>query len=222
MEKAIPVSKDAAAGAAVYSKLVLALYDAEVLRFEMPLIFKCPLKKLTDLYTANLSARHLDIGVGTGFFLDKCRFPVDHPKVHLMDLNPNCLEQTRQRIHRYAPVCHHWNVLEPFATTLPVFDSISAGNFLHCLPGTMADKALFFKHLLPHLSEGGVFFGATVLGQGVDAGLLCRKLNALYNRRGIFSNLKDNAQDLEKALARNFSQVKVEVVGSYAVFRAVK
>lgn len=38
----IPVSKEAAAGAAAYSKFVLSIYDIEVLMFEMRFIFKCP------------------------------------------------------------------------------------------------------------------------------------------------------------------------------------
>jgi hypothetical protein len=56
---------------------------------------------------------HLDVGVGTGYFLDRCTFPVAAPEVHLMDLNPNCLEKTARRIRRYRPVTHRCNVLDP-------------------------------------------------------------------------------------------------------------
>ncbi|MCG8619919.1 MAG: class I SAM-dependent methyltransferase [Desulfobacterales bacterium] len=157
----IPATEEAAAGAAAYSKLLLAFYDIQVMRFEIPFVFKCPLKKLTDLFDENLTDRHLDVGVGTGFFLDKCRFPVNNPTVHLMDLNRNSLEKTAARIRRYSPVAHQWNVLEPVQEALPVFKSISACNFLHCLPGTMADKGVFFENMLPYLEDGGVFFGAS-------------------------------------------------------------
>jgi len=94
----IPVSEEAAAGAAIYSKFLLALYDIEVLMFELPVIFKCPLKKLKDLYSELITSNHLDIGVGTGYFLDKCRFPEENPNIHLMDLNSNSLEKTAKRI----------------------------------------------------------------------------------------------------------------------------
>lgn len=164
----IPVSTEAAAGAAIYSKFLLTLYDIEVLMFEMPFIFKCPLRKVMDLYNENVSEVHLDIGVGTGYFLDKCIFPVRNPSVHLMDLNTNSLEKTSERIRRYNPVVHQWNVLEPLRKELPVFSSISASNFLHCLPGTMADKGTVFKNMKPYLCEGGIFFGTTVLGKGVE------------------------------------------------------
>lgn len=214
----IPATKEALAGAAVYSKLLLAIYDLEVLQFEMRCIFKCSPQKILDLYNEHISDRHLDIGVGTGYFLDKCRFPVQHPVVHLMDLNINSLGKTAHRIRRYEPVSHHWNVLEPVREELPKFNSIGAANFLHCLPGSMLDKEIVFTNLTTFLNKGGVFFGATVLGQGIDAGLLYRMANPLYNKSGVFSNLKDNAADLELILSRNFTSYSVKVIGSYAFF----
>ena len=83
------VSKEVADGAAIYNRFLLALYDVEVLMFEMPVIFKCPLKTVINLYNDKISDTHLDIGVGTGYFLDKSKFPTGHPTIHLMDLNPN-------------------------------------------------------------------------------------------------------------------------------------
>lgn len=218
----IPVSREIAAGAAVYSKFLLALYDIEVLMFEMPFIFKCPLRKVMNLYNENVSGIHLDIGVGTGYFLDKCRFPVENPTVHLMDLNPNSLEKTSGRIRRYNPVAHQWNVLEPVEKELPVFSSVSASNFLHCLPGTMSEKGAIFKNLKPYLCEGGVFFGTTVLGKGIEAGPLFRKANSIYNKSAIFCNLEDSMSALESALSENFDRYSVELVGSIALFRGVK
>ncbi len=220
---AVPASTEAAAGAAVYSKLVLSIYDLEVLGFELRFIFKCPSRRILELYDRHVSGRHLDVGVGTGYFLDKCKFPVESPVVHLMDLNPNSLGNTARRIARYRPVAHTWNVLEPFRGELPVFDSIGASNFLHCLPGPMARKEAVFGNLVPHLRKGGVFFGTTVLGKGVDGtGPLYRAANALYNRKSIFSNLDDGADGLEEILARNFESHSVEVVGSMALFTGRK
>ena len=92
-ESGYRVSKEAAAGASVYSNLLLAIYDLEVLMFELPFIFKCPLCEVREFFNKNISGRHLDVGVGTGYFLDKCSFPVDNPIVHLMDLNPNSLKK---------------------------------------------------------------------------------------------------------------------------------
>lgn len=217
-EIATTVPKDAAAGAAVYSNLLLAIYDIEVLMFELQYIFKCPLRKVKDFVNKNISSRHLDVGVGTGYFLDTCEFPVENPTVHLMDLNPNTLKKTANRIKRYKPIPHLCNVLEPIQADLPVFDSISAVNLFHCLPGSMLSKEAAVKNLKPFLRAGGVFFGVTVLGQGVEAGISYRMANSIYNRKAIFSNLQDNAQDLEVILNNHFRKVSVDVVGSVAFF----
>jgi hypothetical protein len=212
---------DLAASVAVYSGFVLAVYDLEVLGFELPVVFKCPSRRILELYDRHASDTHLDVGVGTGYFLDRCRFPVERPEIHLLDLNPNCLERTSRRIRRYRPVAHLANVLEPIRETLPRFGSIGASNLLHCVPGTMRDKAQIFRNLKPLLREGGVLFGATVLGRGVDGvGALYRATNRLYNRKKVFSNLDDGAEDLERALATSFASHSVTVVGAMAIFTA--
>ena len=82
----------------------------------------------------------------------------------------------------------------------------------------MLTKEAAIKNLKPFMNEGGVFFGITVLGKGVDAGFLYRKANSAYNKKAIFSNLNDNASDLEVILSNNFENVSVEVVGSVALF----
>ncbi len=222
IQRDIPASKGAIAGAAVYSNFLLSIYDWEVLIFEMQCIFKCSAQKILDLYNKHVSASHLDVGVGSGYFLDKCHFPVAQPVVHLMDLNTNSLQKTSGRISRYHPVSHHWNVLEPYPDDMPLFNSIGAANLLHCLPGNMLTKGIVLKNLNRFLNKGGVFFGATVLGQGIDAGFLFGHANPLYNRLSVFSNLQDNAADLNCILADNFETYSVDVVGSYALFVAHK
>jgi hypothetical protein len=229
MVEATPASEprtppaDAAAGAAVYSKALLAVYDLEVLGIELRFVFGCPAQRMVALYDRHVSGRHLDVGVGTGYFLDKCRFPVERPVLHLMDLNPNSLQATARRVARYQPVPHLHNALEPIGERLPQFDSIGACNFLHCLPGPLEAKEPVFTHLLPHLNKGGVFFGTTVLGKGVEStGRLYRAANAVYNRKAIFSNLEDDAEGLDRLLARNFGRHTLEVVGSIALFAAWK
>ena len=211
-------SEDAAAGASVYSNFLLSFYDIEVLMFELPYIFKCPLREVKKFFNQNISGMHLDVGVGTGYFLDKCNFPVENPTVHLMDLNTNTLQKTSKRILRYKPVSHQCNVVEPIRADLPMFDSISMMNFLHCLPGSMLAKETAIKNLKPLLRDGGVLFGVTILGQGVDVGMLYRMANSIYNKKSIFSNLQDNASDLKIVLNNNFEKFSVYIVGSVAFF----
>lgn len=74
---------------------------------------------------AHVSANHLDVGVGTGWFLDKADFPSASPRLALMDLNENCLEAAAQRTSRYDPEVYVANVLEPIEVAVEPFDSVS-------------------------------------------------------------------------------------------------
>ena len=186
--------------------------------FELQYIFRCPLREALNFFNEFVTGVHLDVGVGTGYFLDKCTFPVDDPTIHLMDLNTNSLQKTSKRIERYKPVPHRCNVLKPIRSNLPLFDSISAFNFLHCLPGTMLSKEEVIHNLKPFLRKGGVFYGITILGEDVDAGILYRFANSLYNKKSIFTNLNDNISDLRYILKNNFSEYSVRAVGSVAFF----
>jgi hypothetical protein len=74
---------DAAAGAAIYGNITLAIYDFFVLGFSNRLAWKCPASEMLTFYNEHVSANHLDVGVGTGYFLDKCSFPAINPHIAL-------------------------------------------------------------------------------------------------------------------------------------------
>jgi SAM-dependent methyltransferase len=208
------------AGQAVYTRRTLDLYDVVVLGLSNALIWKCPTRRLLDHYNKNIANEHLDVGVGTGWFLDHCRFPSDRPEITLLDLNPVCLEQASTRIARYAPKVIRANVLEPFEVETGPFGSIGMNYLLHCLPGTLEQKAVVFDHLKPFLAPGGVVFGSTLLAEGVERSRMARALMRFYNAKEIFSNQQDSVRDLHRELAARFEQVRVEVVGCAALFSA--
>jgi hypothetical protein len=109
--------------------------------------------------------------------------------------------------------------LEPVELGDSRFDSIAANYLFHCLPGGLEWKsATVASNLTPYLASGGVLFGSTILGRGVDHNLLGRRLLRLYNRKGIFSNLEDDQRGLEQGLASQLTDVSVEVVGAVALF----
>ena len=219
------VGQDAARGAAVYSGAALALYDAFVLGFSNTFAWKCPSHLLVDFYNRNVSAEHVDIGVGTGYFLDKCQFQVPSPRLTLIDLNPNCLRMASGRVRRRHPAydlagCHLANVLEPLDLGDMRFGSIGLNYVMHCLPGDMSTKSAAFANLKPWLKPGGVLFGATILGTGLEHGFLARKLMNVYNAKGIFSNISDSEEGLRAALVEHFEESSVRVAGSVALFSA--
>jgi SAM-dependent methyltransferase len=211
---------DPTRGAAIYNPATLRAYDLYVHGFSNALIWGCPTRELHDLYRRNASGRHLDVGVGTGYFLDRCRWPTPTPRIVLLDLNAHALRYTRERIRRYDPVAVRGNVLEPLQVPEAPFDSIALLYVLHCLPGDLATKSAVFRNLGRLLTPGGVLFGATVLGQGVRPGWIARVLLALYNRRGIFSNRTDSRSRLGEALDGHFERVEIRERGCVALFEA--
>lgn len=72
-------SEQIEAGQAVYSKRTLAFYDFVVLGFSNRFLWKCPTQRLVHLYNNNITLNHLDVGVGTGYFLDRCHFTSSSP-----------------------------------------------------------------------------------------------------------------------------------------------
>lgn len=65
------------------------------------------------LYRRHLPSNHLEVGVGTGYFLEHSHFPGPQPRLALLDLSPHCLERTAARLSRYAPEIYRANALAP-------------------------------------------------------------------------------------------------------------
>jgi len=209
-------------GAAAYTPLTLALYDLAVLGFSNSIVWQCPSHVLLDFYNEHISDKHLDIGVGTGYFLDKCRFPSTIPKIALFDLNSHSLAKSAKRLRRYHPSCYQGDVLHRIDIGTSGFDSISLNYLLHCLPGDLASKSIVFEHVKPLLRDGGVIFGSTILGEGVRHNPLARQLMKIYNAKGIFSNLSDRQSDLEAGLKAHFDEHTIHTAGCVALFSARK
>lgn len=215
-----PPGEAVRAGQAVYGRALLAVYDIGVLWFSNRFLWRCPSRHMRALYDRHAGARHLDVGVGTGYFLDHCRFPTDAPSITLLDLNPNSLRAAAKRIERYAPRLEQANVLEPVVLGDVRFDSVGLNFLLHCLPGTIEAKSAVFRNLKPYVVPGGVVFGSTVLTGGVRHTALSRRVNAFYNRKGIFANEADSLDGLRRVLEQEFDSHELEVRGSVALFTA--
>ena len=203
---------------AAYTKRSLAFYDWWVLGISNNRIWKCPTEKITDLYRAHLSANHLEVGVGTGYFLEHT-LPKGRPRIALLDINRDCLDRTSRRIADYRPEIYQDNVLDPFELKGPKFDSIAINYLLHCLPGSLESKAgKVFDNLLPFLNDDGVLFGSSILGMDIQSPLAARLLMNAYNRKGIFSNKQDSLGGIMETLSKRFKTFNVEVCGSVVLF----
>lgn len=209
---------DTSAGAAVYSPVTLKLYDFVVLNFSNRFTWKCSTDTvLLPFFQQHLGPRHLDVGVGTGYYLEKTKFQADQ-KLALLDLNPDSLKAAAARAGRTCDL-YSGDIMQPHP--LPegcVFDSISLFYLYHCLPGTMAEKAAGIANLSPYLAPGGTIYGATILGESAGHNALGRKLINIYNAKGVFGNRHDTLEGITAALQQHFQQVDIRQQGKVALF----
>jgi SAM-dependent methyltransferase len=207
-------------GAAVYTPLTLKLYDWWVLGISNRFAWQCPTDAvLLPFFRQHMGGRHLDVGVGTGFYLAHAGISAD-TQLALMDLNENSLQAAAQR-SGLQPACIRHDIMQPLPLSADtMFDSVSLFYLLHCLPGTMTDKEKVIAHLKAHLAPSGILYGATILGDSAGHNWLGKRLMALYNRKGIFGNKTDSMEALEAMLKRHFTNVNVRRQGKVALFTA--
>lgn len=211
---------DVAAGQAVYRPWTLALYDLAVYGINCPYLWRVPVAEMVSLYERNLSPDHLDLGVGTGYLLDRCRKPAAEQRITLADLNPHSLDYTAGRLARYQPARQQANALEPLPFEPGSFGSAGTSMLLHCVPGAIPDKARVLDHLAACVRPGGRVFGATILRVGVPVTPQGRAAMAVFNRAGVFHNGHDSLADLRTALADRFTDFDLRVRGCVALFEA--
>ncbi|HEX7533076.1 MAG TPA: class I SAM-dependent methyltransferase [Methyloceanibacter sp.] len=212
---------DIARAHAVYTPSMLSIYDLLVHGLSNHIAWRCPTRRLLDLYRANLSSNHLEAGVGTGFFLDRAG-KRSFERLVLLDINRHCLERAARRLARFSPVLRQANLLAPIEPRLQAFDSVGLTYVLHCLPGRLSEKLACLDHLRPAMGQRAVLFGATILGRGIAPNGAARALLDLYNSKGVFNNREDDLETLSDELRRRFAKVEIERQGCVALFRAVR
>jgi ubiquinone/menaquinone biosynthesis C-methylase UbiE len=212
------ISQDVMRGQQVYNKFTLAVYDVLLFKILTGPVWGLSTKRLLTLYNDNITSNHLDVGVGSGFLLDNCKFPSLQPNLALMDLNQDCLTHSSKRLQRYKPKQYRRNILAPITIDARGFDSISMNYLLHCLPGTITEKMVVFENLYQLLNPGGVIFGATIIPDSSNASWIAKKLMKIYNKKGVFCNAGDNIQTFENLLSAQYENVELTVIGNAAQF----
>jgi SAM-dependent methyltransferase len=213
-----PATADADRGQAAFTRTGLALYDLLVLRGVCPWVWRCPNERIHAAYRQHLSNNHLEVGVGTGYFLDRARFSDAAPRVALLDLNTHCLARTARRIARYHPEIYRADVLQPIVLDVRRFDSIALNYVVHCLPASWPDKGVVFEHLKTLLNPGGTLFGATLVQGDVPQTAAAAGLMRWFNARGTLHNQADTRIRLVEGLEQHLNDVQVEQVGCVALF----
>ena len=214
-----PRQLDTEPGASVYSPTILKLYDVCVNGLSHRFVWQCPTKTvLLPFYKEYLGLKHLDVGVGTGFFLSRAGLTSSH-EVGLLDLNENCLRAAAAQVKQAKVRTFRRDILEPSSEPADTgYDSISLFHVLHCLPGTMDDKETAIANLKRYLSKSGVLYGVTILGEEAGHNPIGRMLLKLYNDKGIMHNMADTLDDLDRMLRRQFENVQVRRHNKVALF----
>jgi ubiquinone/menaquinone biosynthesis C-methylase UbiE len=158
--------------------------------------------------------------VGTGYFLDRCRFPVDRPRIVLVDLNRDALSHTMGRLARYRPLAVSANALDPLPLPPHSVDSVALNYLLHCVPGDADTKGAALGHAARAVKPTGRVFGATILSGGVRLTARARLLQRVLNATGVFHNDDDHLDGLRAQLERHFAGYTLAVHGCVAVFSA--
>jgi hypothetical protein len=207
-------------GVRIYRPILLSIYDFLIMRVLTPYVWRCPATNYTDLYRDFMTRNHADIGVGTGYVLDRCEYAPGDVRIALFDLQRNCLEYTARRIARFQPETYQCDALKPIRVGAGSFDSIALGGILHCIPGDMKEKGIVFDSIKPLMHPHTTVFGYTILNQGVKKTLLSRITYFILQKLKVINGLDDSAIQLTSELEKRFKSVEVKVIGCVAIFVA--
>jgi len=205
-------------GQADYSPGFLRIYDRLVLGVFARFMWRMSTSDHVRLYREHIRSNHLDVGPGTGYFLEHANLP-DGSRVTILDPNPNVLRHVTRRLRRLEVTAVEADVLKPLPVHGP-FDSAALSGVIHCLPGPMERKSAAIEGIARVLAPGGVLFGSTILGRSANHNRLGRGLLRAVNRRGTFDNLDDTEAGLRAILERSFGEVDLRMDGATAVFVA--
>jgi SAM-dependent methyltransferase len=197
---------------------MLAIYDVWVLRFMARVVLKVPIQPFVVRYRQQMGSRHLDVGPGTGYFIDKAAPPPD-TEITLLDPNPHVLKHASKRLAAWTPIAVEADVMKPLRVERG-FDSAALSFVLHCLRGPMANKAAAIRNIADVLAPDGVLFGGTVLGLAEPHTRAARLCLRAANKEGGFDNREDTLEGLRGILEASFAHVEIERSGSSALFSA--
>ncbi len=206
------------AGQSEYTPFFLRIYDPVILGVLTRFVWRCPTSRLVEPYRRYTQPGHLDVGPGTGYFLERASLPEDSA-VTLLDPNPNVLDYASRRLRHLKGSTVEADVCKPLPVDGP-FASAAMNGVIHCLPGPLSRKAGAVSNVAAVLAPSGVFFGSTILGTSGNHNRLGRSILDRNNQRGIFDNLDDTEAGLREILGSSFGRVDLQIVGSMAIFTA--
>jgi hypothetical protein len=149
-------------GQADYTPILLRLYAPIILGPITRYVRRCPAKRLTEPYRRHARDRHLGVGPGTGYFLERSNF-ASGSETTILDPNTNVLSYTSDRLLNLDVTAIEADVCKPLPVEGP-FASAAFNLVIHCLPGPFERKAGAVVNVAAVLSADGVLFGSSITG----------------------------------------------------------
>lgn len=203
-----------------YSHVILELYNFLILKLSSVLIWRCRTQRLIQLYRSHVSRQHLEVGVGTGYLLNRAVFPSHWVTLHILDCNAKVLRHAYYRLARYNPVMVLCDLMSDDWPALPKQQSIGMNYVWHALEGSLQERGRVFGKLAAQLSENGVLFGSSVVGIHDRMPKLSQQVSRHWLRVGLFNNQSDQPDTLRAILKEYFLEVSVWQEGQVMLFVA--
>src|SRR6187200_3173552 len=108
MDKSDPSYK----GQSGYNAAMLAIYDVGVQKFMTKAVWKIPVAEGVDRYRHHIGHRHLDVGPGTGYFIEEA-YPPRDTEITGLDPNPTVLRHVANRLEERHPIIVEADVMKP-------------------------------------------------------------------------------------------------------------
>ncbi len=185
-----------------------------------PFVWRCPNQSIEKLYKERISTNHLEVGVGTGFWL---KYTLESgSRLALLDASQEALDHAGAALERHRPEKYLADVSKPLRETLDSgdsFESLALTCLFHLIPGNLELKAAkILDNLLPYVSADGSVFGATILGADIRRPLLAVPVMNYGYKKEMLWNKNDTLGDIMEVLSARFRVFNVEVQGCVVLF----
>ena len=198
-------------------------YDLLVNKLNCKYIWRCNYNIINSLYDRNISKHHLEIGPGTGFFINKFKFD----NLTLCDINQDILDYSFDNLKNNSKNISkiNFNLFDNLSQTNlnknVKFESVGANYVLHCIPGKIEDKLLTLVHNLKKINKSHkcVLYGGTVINDPYYNTFLSNALIKCLNHFKIFNNKEDFSYNIINNLEKHNIKFDYSIVGCVFIFK---
>ena len=192
----------------------LKLYDYLVNDINCSYAWRCHKSNIFENYKNNIKTNHLEIGPGTGYFLEN---NYNIKKLYLMDINDDTLNFSKNNLsENYQLETINHNIFED-KLEIKDLESVGLNYVLHCVPGRLEDN---IDNLINNLETNNKvnFFGATVVSDKILQNRLSTIELFFLNKYNIFNNEMDTSKNLIDYLKYNHIKYQEKIVGNVLLF----